>query len=90
MNYYENDTTTKRVWLLLLKEGGHWTATELAKELNVEANDWLFRAVHLMAKRGHIRRHEKPCERLSYSVDKTCKVPMYLKVGDLLQAGAEL
>jgi Fe2+ or Zn2+ uptake regulation protein len=87
----ENKTDTKSIWLLLLREGGHWTADEIATALQVTTvDDWLYRVVHQMAKRGHIRRHEKPCERLSYSVDKTCKVPMYLRVGDLLQAGAEL
>jgi Fe2+ or Zn2+ uptake regulation protein len=86
----ETKTDTKSIWLLLLKQGGHWTVDEIATALEADSSDWLYRVMHMMSRRGHIRRHEKPGKFLSYSVDRTCKVPMYLRLSDLLDAGVSV
>lgn len=78
---------TKEIWLLLLKEGGWWGAGEIANELGGHY-DYVCRVIYQMCTRGYLKRHERVAERIAYSVDKTCKVPLKLKVSDLIEAGA--
>jgi predicted ArsR family transcriptional regulator len=75
---------TRAIWLLLLTEGGRWTVAEVANELGVDTNH-VCQYVAQMAGRGFLRRFEG--KKLQYAVDKTCRVPMFITMGDIMGAG---
>lgn len=89
MNTEELEKVNARsIWLLLLAEGGRWKVSEIATELGASDPDLVHRFAHQMWKSGHLRKHVCPGEKLQYAVDKTCKIPMQLTMGDLMNAGA--
>jgi DNA-binding HxlR family transcriptional regulator len=88
MTETDDKITTRAIWLLLLKEGGRWSVNEIGSELGAADPSLLCRFMHQMCERGYLRRHTSPRERHQYSVDRTCKIPLFLTMGDLMDAGA--
>jgi len=85
---------TKLVWMLLLDEGGWWTAAEVVARLHVHA-PWMRQQLRMMAIGGLVehRTHETiDGERLTqYSVSWKCKQPRDVTIEEiwrLLQATA--
>lgn len=84
----EAKVSTRAIWLLLLKEGGRWSVNEISTELGYGDPGLLCRFTHQMCERGYLKRHKQPGERHQYSVDRTCKIPLSLTMGELMDAGA--
>lgn len=67
----------KRVWLLLYCEGGHWTASELSRRLQLEVQQRT--CLTYMISRGFIVRGRSTDidgkETVHYSVNRKCKFP---------------
>jgi predicted transcriptional regulator len=78
---------TRAIWLLVLREGGHWPCREIAAELGV-TGDLVSRYISTMAARGFVRRHDG--SPLKYSVDKNCRIPMDVTLADLMDAGVQV
>lgn len=83
----EPQVETHAIWLVILREGGYWSSSELSKELGVPS-DLISRVINAMARRGFVRRHEGAP--LNYSVDKSCRIPRAVKLADLMDAGIEV
>lgn len=80
---------TRVIWLLLLKEGGRWSAAEIAVHLESDP-EYVSRFASVMKSRGFLRRHERGATRkkFEYSVDRSCRIPRAVTMGDLIDTGA--
>ena len=81
--------TTKAAWLFLLREGGRWTAVDIADELG-DSNQEVMQMIAAMVSGGLVRRYEKqkPCAYLTYGVTAACKVPRGVTIAELAECGA--
>lgn len=78
-----------RLWLLLLKEGGHWSCSDIADELRVEAETvrYTMRALHTS---GYVQRFDSATEKgpIRYGITAACKFPRAVTFADVLAVGA--
>ncbi len=74
------------IWTHLAKEGGRWTTGELSKSLDGLNGVRLGCTLRTMARCNLIVRYETNAG-LQWGVTKSCRLPKFLTVGDLLQAG---
>ena len=77
--------TTRTLWLHMLKEGGRWTATELAAETRTDRRQ-ADRLLRQMATIGHAVKFEG--EPSSFGVTPDCRVPREVTLADLHRAEA--
>lgn len=87
MSEEQPSVTTRSIWLTVLRGGGKWSVFEIAEELG-GSSDMVCRYINQMSERGYMRRHKATGKRLEYSVDKTCKVPQFLTMGEIMEASA--
>ena len=80
----EGKTLIGQVWLLMLREGGRWSATELADSLGLKRPNVLM-TMHAMALRGYAVRHGEAGS-YSYGVTGSCKVPNGVTLEDIRAA----
>lgn len=86
MTEEQGNVTTRTIWLTVLHGGGRWSVAEIAAELEGGSSDLVCRFIRQMSTRGYLRRHQAEGKRLEYSVDKTCKIPQYLTMGEVMEA----
>jgi Mn-dependent DtxR family transcriptional regulator len=75
--------STRSIWLTVLRGGGRWNVVEIAAELD-GSTDLVCRFINQLSTRGYIRRHKAEGKLLEYSVDKTCKIPQSLTIGEVM------
>lgn len=78
--------TNAAVWLMLLKEGGRWSAAEVGERVGM---DQTAAATNLrfMEEFGTVKRWargDKPTDRVRFGVTAECKVPRGVKLSDIL------
>lgn len=81
----EHDGLSRRMWLLMLEQGGRWTTTELAEKLDVHP-DKAGSIAYFMVRSGTARkvRSGKRKNGAAFIVTNECMVPRDMKLGDLL------
>lgn len=84
-------TIISKIWLHLVKEGGRWTAPELAAALELKSAQ-VMSAVNAMYLRQYIQRHDVPgavggTAQYQYSVTAKCVTPAGLPLQYLFDAG---
>lgn len=73
-----------RMWLLMLKEGGLWTSTELASELDYDRAS-LHNAANAMSEAGSVRKHEQTAKHnVRFSVSADCLIPRTVTLAQIL------
>lgn len=79
---------TKRIWLLLLKEGGRWSAAEIAQKIEDFGDDMSGTLANLVS-RGYLRRiaKDESNSRVQFVVTPVCKVPRDVTLRELMECG---
>lgn len=82
-----NDRTgiAQRIWLLMLKEGGRWSAAEIADKLN-DHTLMVSQNVASMVEFGSVCRYEKTtaADRVRFGITPDCKIPRGVSISDIL------
>lgn len=76
----------KRIWLLLLKEGGRWRTAEISEALS-ELPYVVTQALYPLERRESVKRYEKPGKGqfVAWGITPGCKVPQGVSLADLLE-----
>lgn len=74
---------TARMWLLMAKEGGLWTASELARQMEYDRVS-ATQNLSSMA-RGHSVRKQKVGPAVKYSVTSLCLIPRGVSLKEILE-----
>lgn len=76
-------------WLLMLKEGGRWSTTEIRSRLGLDEQARSFHAnIFSMARNGYATRYEPEPGKYrgaKYGVTLGCKVPLGVRVDQILE-----
>lgn len=79
---------TRRIWLLLAKEGGRWSTEDIASEL-MEVNLTVHQTCSEMVRTGTVVKYERDEQhkRIRWGVTPVCKVPGGITVRELDACG---
>lgn len=82
---------SRKLWLMLLREGGRMSAAELARGLEVKPNE-IKAVLASMAQNGTVTHYPRSVasRRVSYGITNANKVPLELTIDDLLQNGFQM
>lgn len=82
-----HDGLSRRMWLLMLEQGGRWTAAELAEKCGVPVKKAESLAAFMVRSRTAKKvRSGKRKNGVAYMVTEGCEVPRGMNLGALLQA----
>ena len=73
------------VWLMLLREGGRWTASEVGERINLDQTS-AAASLRTMTEFGTLRRWDRSetNDRVRFGVTAECKVPRGVTLQDIL------
>lgn len=78
---------TRDVWLLLYREGGIWTMAEIRDALPELTGPLQVPGALLnMTDRGFVLKHGSKATGVKYRVNRACRIPQGISLGDLLDA----
>lgn len=83
----ENEGLSRRMWLLMLEQGGRWTCTEIAHKLAIPVEK-AGSLVYFMLRSGTVKRVRsgKRKNGVAFVVNSDCMTPREMRLGDLLDA----
>lgn len=82
-----HDGLSRRMWLLMLEQGGRWTAAELAAKCGVQVKKAESMAAFMVRSRTAKKvRSGQRKNGVAYMVTEGCEVPRGMNLGALLQA----